>query len=86
MGNRPEKHLAEHTPHLYEGYYPPYVNITQVGSMVRVTVRGVTKDDGSCGDTAIIECNVWNLNEIAKAFKKAAENFDTNVELVTDTN
>ena len=63
----PTRLLAAYTPERYEGAYPPYFNITQVGSMVRITVRGATKADGSgeCSRTAIANsgfCMIWSLN------------------------
>lgn len=72
----PTKLLAAYTPELYEGAYPPYFNVTQVGSMVRITMRGATKADGNGGDTAVAVVNVWTLNQVAKAFTKAAKDFE----------
>lgn len=73
----PTKLLAAYTPELYEGAYPPYFNVTQVGSMVRITMRGATLPDGKYGETAVAVVNVWTLNEVAKAFVEAAANFET---------
>lgn len=72
-----DKFLSAYTPTLYKGHYPPYLNIVQIpGGMVRVTIRGQTKEDGSCGDTVTFECNVWNLNEFSKSFKEAVDKFN----------
>jgi hypothetical protein len=74
----PTRLLVAYTPERYEGAYPPYFNVTQVGSMVKITMRGATKAEGSGGDTAVAVVNVWTLNEIAKAFKAAREGYDIN--------
>lgn len=51
------KLMAAWTPEKYEGQFPPFVNITQVGSMIEVTVRAVTKDDGGVGGCSSVRMN-----------------------------
>jgi len=36
---KPERYLGAYTPNKYKSDQPPYINVMQVGSMVRVTAR-----------------------------------------------
>lgn len=61
---RPITSLEAWTPTEYEGHYPPYVNVSQVGTMIRLTVRGPTKDDGACGEAVAVEMNIATFSKL----------------------
>lgn len=71
----PTKLLAAYTPENYEGVLPPFINVAQVGSMVRITVRG--SDAALDGPCAVIVVNAWTLNKIAEAFAAASRAYDS---------
>jgi hypothetical protein len=64
--------LAAYTPEHYEGAYPPYWNVTHVGSMIRITMRGATLADGTPGADAVAVVNHWTLARLGKLFAEAA--------------
>ena len=70
----PTRFLAAWTPATYSGFYPPYVNITQVGSMARVVVRG---DDPTGEKTIAFTVNSFWLGKLADEFKEASKSFLT---------
>ena len=70
----PRKLLAAWTPTTYSAPQPPYVNVTQVGSVAEVTVRG---DDGIAVKFTI---NNWWLNNLADTLKNAANEFECGLE------
>lgn len=51
------KLMGAWTPEKYQGQFPPFVNITHVGSMVEITIRAVTKADGGVGDCVSVLMN-----------------------------
>ena len=77
---RPRKLMGAWTAMAYEGNYPPFVNVTQVGSMVRVTVRASRKPDGQVGDCISFDINAWNFNALVKALREADTKFDCELE------
>lgn len=78
--HNPRKLLQAWTPADYEGFYPPYINVTQVGSMCEFTLRGPTKSDGEMGNSITIKVNVWTLNKFSDVLKQAANDFESGFE------
>ena len=74
--DNPRVFLEAWTATDYEGYAPPYLNVTQVGSMVEITMRAPVKTDGSMGDTFTFQVNVWTANKIADTIKTAINKFE----------
>ena len=70
------KLLNAWTPETYNGIFPEYVNVMQYGAMVKISIRGPIKDDGSSG--AFIEINTtnWTLNKIGEILIAASKNYD----------
>lgn len=73
MSKKPRKLLAAWTADKYEPPYPPFVNATQVGSMVELIVRN---EKGECVQMTI---NAWTLEKFAETLKKASRNYDTSM-------
>lgn len=74
---KPEKHLGAWTAHQYKTPGgPPYINVRQVGSMCRITVRGESKDNGDLGDAVVFTVNAWSLGQIAKELTAASSAFE----------
>ncbi len=78
--HNPEQLLEAWTATDYEGDYPPYVNVTQVGPMCRLTFRAPIKKDGSMGDAFTMVVNTWTLNKIGDVLKAASTKFETGFE------
>lgn len=76
----PSKLLVAWTPVTYKPPYPPYVNVTQIGSMVQITVRGETKTDGAVGDIAVMTVNNWTWVQICDAIADGQWQFDCSLE------
>lgn len=70
----PRKLLGAWTPTTYAAEQPPFVNITQVGSVVELTVRG---DDGLCTRFSI---NRWWMNNLSKVLAEADRQFEPGLE------
>lgn len=70
------KLLAAWTPTVYKGSYPPYVNVTQVGTRVEITIRGPVKKDGTVGDSIMVEVNSWTCEWIGKVLQEAASKYE----------
>ena len=70
----PEQLMGAWTPTLYPADSPPYVNVTQVGSMVRVTVRG---DNPS---TVTFVVNAWWFDNLVQTLKDANSKFECGLE------
>lgn len=76
--HNPEKLMGAWTPTAYSGELPPYVNLTQVGSMVRVTVRGDSTHDNQ--PTATFMVNAWWLNNLVETLQDANSKFECGFE------
>jgi hypothetical protein len=60
--------LFAHTPTMYPGgYYPPYVNLSEEGGELVLTVRSERKADGHCGDSATMHLS----REVAENLRQA---------------
>lgn len=74
------KLLVAWTPTVYEGSYPPFVNVMQVGSGVEITIRGPVKKDGTVGDTIMMEVNNWTCDWIGRVLREASDKFECGVQ------
>lgn len=72
--DKPEQLIGAWTPTTYSEPQPPYVNATQVGSMVRVTVRG---DDDK---VAIFTVNKFWLTALSEMLADASKKFELGFE------
>ena len=87
-GKLPERtYLAANTPTLYDGYYPPYFNVTAISGtsgrlhQVELTVRQPTLQDLPPGETTVVVVAERNTaldwKEFVKCVKEADKKFDT---------